>query len=189
MSLPDPMTQEALEAEALVTRRSAVTMSAFIAVACLLGILNSPEAERPLLLARVLSVALAIASIGILAAQRKRPQLWMARAAFAVVPIPLFPTFWLLRRRANRPRLAPGDVRAPGAHVHPLRLCDPTLRRNQPRGHRRLHDRQLGPARTIAPHSPLLAYRAGNRGLFLPMDRVLPCSPCMEHTASGKKSR
>ena len=90
------MSHEALEAEALVTRRSAVTMSVFIAVGCLLGILNSSVAERPLLLARVISVAWAIVSIAILAAGRKRPQLWTARAAFAAVPIPLFPTFWLL---------------------------------------------------------------------------------------------
>jgi hypothetical protein len=90
------MTQESLEAEATVTRRSALTMSVFIAVACLLGILNSRVDDRPLLLARAIAVAWAIVSIGILAAWRKRPQLWMARAAFALVPIPLFPTFWLL---------------------------------------------------------------------------------------------
>src|ERR1700722_1063076 len=62
------------------------------------------------------------------------------------------------RRPANRPRIALGDVRAPGAHVHPLRLCAPTVRRDQPRGHRRLHDRQPGP---VLDHRPALSAIGG----------------------------
>jgi hypothetical protein len=90
------MSPEARTAEAFVTQRSAFTMSVLITVACVLAIVNSPVPEHPLLVARILSVAWALVNIGVLVALRKKPRLWVARTAFAVVPLPLFPTFWLV---------------------------------------------------------------------------------------------
>jgi hypothetical protein len=71
-------------------------MSALIASASMLEMLNSPMTERPIAVVRGVAVTWSLAMLVSLLAQRRSPSGSFARLAFALVPIPLFPTFWLL---------------------------------------------------------------------------------------------
>jgi hypothetical protein len=84
------------KAEALVTWRSAVTMSVLLAMVTLVGILNAPQAEHPIVHVRIAGLVWALGLLGLLVYERERPKLRVSRIAFAVTPIPLFPTWWLV---------------------------------------------------------------------------------------------
>jgi hypothetical protein len=84
------------KAEALMTWRSAVTMSVLMAALALLGALNSPLTEHAIVVVRIVGLVWALGLLGILVSERKNPSLWVARVSFAVTPIPAFPTWWLL---------------------------------------------------------------------------------------------
>jgi hypothetical protein len=74
----------------------AVLMSGLVAVASVLGLANAPNAEHPIAIVRVVSVLWSAGILGLLIARRSSGSLLLSKAAFALVPLPLFPTFWLL---------------------------------------------------------------------------------------------
>jgi hypothetical protein len=71
-------------------------MCVLVAVVSLLSIVNSPLTESTIAIVRVVAVVWALGILGVLLSDRDAPRLWLARVAFAIAPIPLFPTFWLL---------------------------------------------------------------------------------------------
>jgi hypothetical protein len=74
----------------------AVSMSALVGAASLLGLANAPNGEHPIAMVRAFSTVWSAAILGLLIARRSSPSLRLSKAAFALVPLPLFPTFWLL---------------------------------------------------------------------------------------------
>jgi hypothetical protein len=87
------------KAEALVTWRSAVTMSVLVAALGLLGLLNWFRGEHSAVIVRIFGLIWALWLLGLLVTERKRPRLWVARIAFAATSVPLFPIWWLVIRQ------------------------------------------------------------------------------------------
>jgi hypothetical protein len=71
-------------------------MSVLVNAGSVLGLVNAPNAEHPIAVVRALSVAWSTAILLVLIVKRKRPTVRSSKIAFALVPIPLFPTFWLI---------------------------------------------------------------------------------------------
>jgi hypothetical protein len=84
------------EAERRAYWRCAVLLSTLVGAASLLGLANAPNAEHPIAAIRIFGAFWATAILGVLVARRNNPSLRVSKAAFALVPLPLFPTFWLI---------------------------------------------------------------------------------------------
>jgi hypothetical protein len=87
-------------AEALVTWRSAITASALIAIVGALGpssgILNLPGTSRPFIVARLVTILLALAVTGFLFVNREHPRLSLARVLFVLPALPVLAMNWFL---------------------------------------------------------------------------------------------
>jgi hypothetical protein len=95
--------REAQEVEALVTCRSAIITAFITLLPPFLGYLDYPSGGRQVLISRVVSFAWALAWLGMLTGQRKRPNLWFSRIAVGAIPLPLLDMFWLIaHERAAR---------------------------------------------------------------------------------------
>jgi hypothetical protein len=84
------------EVKNLVYWRRAVSMSVLVDAGSVLGLVNAPNAEHPIAVVRVFSIAWSTAILVALMVLRRKPSIRGSQAAFALAPIPLFPTWWLL---------------------------------------------------------------------------------------------
>jgi hypothetical protein len=83
-------------AEALVTRRSAVTQAWLASFFPLIGFLDFPKPGVAVTVTRVVVLVVAAGLLVMLHQQRSRPRLLLFRAAFVIANLPLLPMFWFV---------------------------------------------------------------------------------------------
>jgi hypothetical protein len=89
------------DAEAIVTRRAAVTILVLSAIIPVYGYLDLPVVSLPVRISRLVAVGWALLFLGILLMKWQRPPLVFTRIVFGLAPIPLLPMFWLLAHERN----------------------------------------------------------------------------------------
>jgi hypothetical protein len=82
-------------AEALITRRSAITVTVLTLFFVIMGYLDFPAKSGPLVVLRMASVGWSLWLLAMLIRQGTHPGLWFSRVVVGLAPLPLLPIFWL----------------------------------------------------------------------------------------------